>query len=49
MDEDTIITMLLASYSLERILEDNGIEEDFVVKLLVAGGLIRLEDYFEGS
>lgn len=39
--------MLLASYSLEEILEDNGITEEFVLELLIKRGLIALSDYFE--
>lgn len=47
MDEETKINLLLTSYSLEDLLEDNGITEEFVVDLLVRRGFIDLEDYFE--
>lgn len=40
------INILLSSYSLEELIEDNDITEETVVEILINRGLIRLEDYF---
>lgn len=45
MDEQ--IDILLASYGLERLLEDNDVTEQIVVEMLINEGYIDLEDYFE--
>lgn len=41
------VNMLLASYDLETLLEENDITEECVVEMLINQGLINLEDYFE--
>ena len=41
------IRLLLVSYTLEELLEENDIEESFVVKWLIEEGLIDLGDYFD--
>lgn len=41
------VNMLLASYDLETLLEENDITEESVVEMLINQGLINLEDYFE--
>ncbi len=40
------IELLLMSYSLEDILEENDITEEYVLTLLVEDGKVDLEDYF---
>lgn len=47
MDEENRIKVLLASYSLEDLLEENDITEEAVVTMLLDAGLINLENYFE--
>lgn len=41
------VKLLLASYSLEEILEENDIEEETVLIILINRGLVNLADYFE--
>ena len=41
------IRLLLASYSLETLLEECDITEEVVVQMLVEAGLINLEEFFE--
>lgn len=40
------IEMLLMSYELTDLLEDNDISEEYVLELLIELNLIKLEDYF---
>lgn len=40
------VKLLLASYSLEELLEDNDIEVEYIVTWLIEEGLIDLDDYF---
>ena len=47
--EEQQIELLLMSYSLEDILEDNDITQEYVVALLVEEGLINLRRYFSES
>ncbi len=44
MDEK--IELLLTSYSLLELLEENDIEEKFVLTWLVENSMIKLKDYF---
>lgn len=39
--------MLLDSYGLEELLEENDITEEVVVEILINRKLINLEDYFD--
>lgn len=39
--------MLLDSYGLEELLEENDITEEVVVEILINRKLISLEDYFD--
>jgi hypothetical protein len=41
------VTMLLNSYGLEELLEDNDLTEEFVLGLLVDLGYIEMERYFD--
>jgi len=41
------INMLLTSYGLEELLEENDITEEVVVEILINRALINLEDYFD--
>lgn len=41
------IDMLLSSYSLEELIEQNDVTEEIVLEILINRGLIKLEDYFE--
>lgn len=41
------IDMLLSSYSLEELIEQNDITEEIVLEILINRGLVKLEDYFE--
>ena len=40
------IDMLLLSYSLSDLLEDNDVSEEYVLLWLLENELINLEDYF---
>jgi len=40
------INLLLSSYSLEELIEENDITEEIVIEILVNRGLIKLEEYF---
>jgi len=44
MDED-VIEKLVEDYGLSNILVQNDVSEQTVLKLLVAEGLVNLEDY----
>ena len=44
--EEQRITLVLNSYVLDALLEQNDIEEYAVVSLLIRRGLVCLEDYF---
>ena len=44
---DQQIDMLLMSYELSDLLEENDVTEEYVVKLLIDLKLIKLEDYFD--
>lgn len=41
------LELILTSYTLSELLEENDIEETYVLKLLIDEGLIDLEEYFE--
>lgn len=41
------INLLLTSYSIEDLLEENDITDEAVVEMLINRGLINLEDYFD--
>jgi hypothetical protein len=41
------IKLLLDSYSLEILLEENDITEESVLEMLIEQGQINLNDYFE--
>lgn len=41
------IRKLVLSYGVETLLEENDIEEEYVVKLLVDEGLINIDEYFD--
>lgn len=43
------IKLLLLSYSLEEILEDNDLTEEYVLSLLIEQGEIDLERYFNND
>lgn len=43
---DQQVELLLMSYKLTDLLEDNDITEEYVVRLLIEEELIDLEDYF---
>jgi len=45
-DEDSKIHALVENYGLSLLLEQNEIEEYFIVKYLVEEGMIDLNDYF---
>ena len=47
MDEEQI-ELLLMSYELTELLEENDIEETYVLELLIEQGLINMKDYFSG-
>lgn len=42
---DEQLDLLIMSYGLEKILEDQDIEQEYVLKLLLEDGLIDLERY----
>lgn len=44
---EQMIKLLLDSYGLETLLEENDITQEVVVEILVNRRLINLEDYFE--
>lgn len=44
---EQMIKMLLDSYGLEELLEENDITEEVVVEILINRKLINLEDYFD--
>lgn len=44
---EQMIKMLLDSYGLEELLEENDITEEAVVEILINRKLINLEDYFD--
>lgn len=44
---EQMIKMLLDSYGLEELLEENDITEEVVVEILINRKLISLEDYFD--
>lgn len=44
---EQMIKMLLDSYGLEELLEENDITEEVVVEILINRRLINLEDYFD--
>ena len=46
MLEEHRINLVLSSYGLDMLLEQNDIEEYAVVSLLIRRGLVCLEDYF---
>ena len=41
------IKLLMSSYSLELLMEENDITEESMVEYLVDSGLVDLEDYFD--
>ena len=41
------IKLLLLSYTLEELLEENDITEEFVLTFLVEEGMVDLGDYFD--
>jgi hypothetical protein len=41
------VKMLLNSYDLEELLEDNDLTEEFVLELLINLGYIEIERYFD--
>lgn len=41
------VKLLLSSYSLEELIEENDITEEAVLEILINRGLVRLEDYFD--
>lgn len=41
------LNLLLASYTLEELMEENDVTDYIVVDWMVRKGLIKLEDYFE--
>ena len=45
-DEDSKIHALVENYGLSLLLEQNEIEEYFIVKYLVEEGMIDLNEYF---
>jgi hypothetical protein len=45
-DEDSKIQALVENYGLSLLLEQNEIEEYFIVKYLVEEGMIDLNEYF---
>ena len=45
-DEDSKIHALVENYGLSLLLEQNEIEENFIVKYLVEEGMINLNEYF---
>lgn len=45
MLNDEQMSLLIMSYGLEKILEDQDIEQEYVLKLLVEDGLVDLEEY----
>ena len=47
---DEQITMLVDSYGLEQLLLDNDVDQECVLRLLVAEGLLEnLGEYFENA
>lgn len=44
---EQMIKLLLDSYGLETLLEENDITEEVVVEILINRKLINLEDYFD--
>ena len=41
------IEMVLNSYGLGRVLEDNDLTEEFVLALLIELGYIKIDEYFD--
>lgn len=46
---EAAINLLLASYSLEELLEQADVTEEAVVELLIEEGLIDLERFFDNG
>jgi len=44
MDEQ--IELLLMSYSLDQLCDDNDIDREFILRYLIEEGMVNLEDYF---
>lgn len=40
------VDLLIASYGLERLLEDNDLTEEVVLTVLIEKGLVDLGEYF---
>lgn len=41
------VKLLLSSYSLEELIEENDVTEEAVLEILINRGLVKLEDYFD--